>query len=192
MTWNKTRTMRRELDHLVVAARTLDEGAAWVEAALGAAPVPGGKHPTMGTHNRLLSIGRGLFLEVIAVDPDAPAPERPRWFDLDQPEMRARLARSPALVHWVERTDDLGAALLDYGETVEVLSLERGKYRWRIGVPKDGRRPGGGTMATLIQWEGLHPADALPDSGVRLEGFTHEGGRLEATFATPAGTRTIR
>lgn len=183
--------MRRELDHLVVAARTLDEGAAWVEARLGVLPVPGGKHPTMGTHNRLLFIGQGLFLEVIAPDPDVPNPGRRRWFDLDDPAMRESLARAPALIHWVERTDDLGEALRDASEEVEVLSLERGKYRWRIGVARDGRRPGGGTLPTLIQWEGLHPADALPDSGVRLESFTHEGGRLRASFTTPAGTRTI-
>ena len=177
----------------MVAARTLDEGASWVESKLGAAPVTGGKHPVMGTHNRLLFIGPGQFLEVIAVDPDAPIVGRPRWFDLDDPKMREALARSPALIHWVERTDDLDGALRGYGEPVEVLTLERGRYRWRIGVPKDGRRPGAGALPTLIQWEGgMHPADALPDSGVRLESFTHEGGRLQATFATPAGARTIR
>ena len=31
----------------------------------------GGRHPHMGTHNRLLSLGPDLYLEVIAVDPDA-------------------------------------------------------------------------------------------------------------------------
>ena len=184
--------MKRELDHLVVAARSLDEGGAWVASRLGVTPVPGGKHPVMGTHNRLLFIGPGTFLEVIAVDPDAPVPQRSRWFDLDDPAMRGQLARSPALVHWVERTDDLDRALREYPEPVEILSLARGNYRWRIGVPRDGRRPGGGALPTLIQWEGgLHPADALPDTGVRLERFTHEEGRLAATFATPAGTRTI-
>ena len=180
-------------DHLVVAARTVEEGAAWVESKLGVAPVPGGKHPVMGTHNRLLFIGPGNFLEVLAIDPDAPAPGRPRWFDLDDPAMAARLARSPALIHWVERTTDIDAALRDYPQPVEVLSLARGDYRWRIGVPKDGRRPAGGALPTLIQWEGkLHPADALPDSGVRLARFTHDGGHLEAHFTTPTGSRTIR
>ena len=168
------------------------KGASWVEARLGAAPVPGGKHPVMGTHNRLLFIGSGRFLEVIAIDPGAKDPGRPRWFDLDDPVLRAQLARSPALIHWVERTDGMEAALRAYPDAVEVLSLERGKYRWRIGVPKDGQRPGGGRLPTLIQWEGgLHPADALPDTGVRLDGFTHRGGLLEATFTTPAGSRTL-
>ena len=182
----------RVLDHLVIAAKTLDEGAAWVERQLGVAPVAGGKHPTMGTHNRLLFIGPGRFLEVIAVDPEAKDPGRPRWFDLDDPAMRARIGKSPALIHWVERSEDLDAALRDYSEKVEVLSLERGPYRWRIAVPRDGRRPGGGTLPTLIQWEGgLHPAGALPDTGVRLAAFAHEGGHLSATFETPSGRRTI-
>ena len=46
----------RELDHLVVAARTLEEGAAWVEAKLGVPMAGGGKHDLMGTHNRLLRL----------------------------------------------------------------------------------------------------------------------------------------
>ncbi|MEO7742546.1 MAG: VOC family protein [Usitatibacter sp.] len=48
-----------ELDHLVIAAATLEEGVRYVEAQLGVTMGPGGKHATMGTHNRLLSLGRG-------------------------------------------------------------------------------------------------------------------------------------
>jgi hypothetical protein len=182
----------REFDHLVVAARTLEEGGAWVEAKLGVAPVAGGKHPTMGTHNCLLRIGPREFLEVIAIDPEAPPPQRPRWFDLDSPEMRVRLEEGPALIHWVERTPDLEAALRDYSEPVEVLSFSRGPYRWRMGVPRDGRRPGGGSLPTLIQWEGaLHPADALPESGCLIDGFTQGNGHITADFATASGMRRI-
>jgi Glyoxalase-like domain len=181
-----------QFDHLVVAARTLDEGSAWIESVMGVAPIAGGKHAAMGTHNRLLKIGPLRFLEVIAVDPDAAPPARPRWFDLDAPSMRERLASGPALVHWVERTGDLDAALRDYSEPVEVLALSRGPYRWRIGVPRDGRLPGAGRLPTLIQWEGgLHPADALPGSGCTLQAFRHSS-PLEAVFSTPSGVRTIR
>lgn len=184
--------MKREFDHLVVAARTLEEGAAWVEARVGVAPVAGGKHALMGTHNRLLSLGPGRFLEVIAIDPAAPAPSRPRWFGLDSPAMRERLAQGPALIHWVERTDDLEAALAGYSEPVEILSLSRGAYRWRMGVPADGRIPGGGTLPTLIEWEGsLHPAAALPASGCALQHFEHEAGALRATVSTRGGVRII-
>jgi hypothetical protein len=175
----------------VVAARTLEEGGAWVEARLGVAPVPGGKHAAMGTHNTLLALGRGQYLEVIAVDPAAPAPARPRWFGLDSNAMRTRLAAGPALIHWVVRTDDLEAALADYPEPVEVLQFERGQFRWRMGVPPDGRIPGDGLWPTLIQWEeGPHPSETLPPSGCSLLEF-RTAGALAATFATRAGRRTL-
>ena len=182
----------KQFDHLIVAANDLDSGSAWVEKKVGVAPVAGGKHALMGTHNRLLSLGPGRFLEVLAIDPEAPAPSRPRWFELDSREMRARLAKAPELVHGVERTDDLEAEVRDYSERVEILSLARGNYRWRMAVPPDGRIPGNGSLPTLIQWEGgLHPADALPESNVRLAGFEQRHGVLSATFSTPSGVRTI-
>jgi len=159
------------LDHLVVAAMTLEEGAAWVEERLGAAPMAGGRHASMGTHNRVLSLGPGRYLEVIAIDPAAPPAGRPRWFALDRPEMRERLACGPALVHWVVRTDDLEDAVgATPGLRPEVLSLSRGPFHWRIGVPADGGLPEGGAFPTFIAWEGgRHPADDLPDSGCELE-----------------------
>lgn len=150
-----------------------------------------GKHVTMGTHNRLLSLGPRRFLEVIAIDPEAPAPARPRWFELDTPAMRERLARSAALVHWVERSDDLEVATREYLVPVDITPFARGAYRWKMALTRDGSLPAGGAIATLIQWDGAHPADALADAGVRLADLAHEGGKLAATFVTPAGQRTI-
>ena len=102
-------------DHVVVAARTLEEGTAWCEATLGATPVEGGRHGAMGTHNRLLGLGPGgyerMYLEIIALDPDAPAPARARWFDLDSPALRAEVAIAPRLVHWVARCNDIDRAI---------------------------------------------------------------------------------
>jgi hypothetical protein len=164
------------LDHLVVAARTLGEGADWVESRLGVATVPGGKHARMGTHNRLLSLGGGIYLEVIAIDPEAPAPQRPRWFGLDGAQLQASLAKSPRLLHWVCRTDDLAAARAVAPEAFgTVLPFERGDYRWRITVPGDGALPMHGELPTLIQWEGdAHPVDALAESGCVLKRLTVE------------------
>ena len=162
--------MTLELDHLVVAASTLEQGVAWVEERLGVAPGPGGKHAAMGTHNRLLSLGPGRFLEVLAIDPEAPAPARPRWFTLDAPGTRRRLATGPFLIHWVVRSEDIERALGAIGpEPVEILALSRGDYRWRIGVPPDGSLADDGISPTVIQWEGSRPAQALAASGCTLE-----------------------
>jgi hypothetical protein len=183
--------VNRALDHLVVAARTLDEGTRFVRERLGAECVPGGKHSAMGTHNQLLSLGPASYLEVIAIDPDAPAPARPRWFELDTPAMRERLARGPALVHWMERTDDLEAELGHYPARVAIEPFSRGAFRWRLALTADGAFPGGGMLPTLIQWESAHPCTVLPDPGVRLERFGQGPGGLSAGFSTPAGMRTI-
>jgi hypothetical protein len=158
------------LDHLVVAARTLEEGARWVEQRLGAAPAGGGKHTTMGTHNRVLSLGPEAYLEVIAIDPEAPAPPRPRWFSLDTPQMKARLAQGPALIHWVARTDDIERELARRGDAdTEVLDLQRGDLRWRMAVPRDGLLREDGTLPTLIQWISASPSALLPDAGIRMQ-----------------------
>lgn len=77
---------RASFDHLAIAARTLDEGAAWLADRLGISPDPGGRHLQLGTHNRLLSLGQGEYLELIATDPDGQKPDFPRagsgWMNL--------------------------------------------------------------------------------------------------------------
>ncbi|MBI5108925.1 MAG: VOC family protein [Rhodocyclales bacterium] len=154
-------------DHLVLAARDLDAGAIWLEGHLGVALSPGGKHQRMGTHNRLLGLGEGFYLELIAIDPLAPPPGRPRWFGLDD----AKWADDrPRLIHWVARSDDiLRDAAASIAPLGAILPMERGDYRWRITVPPDGHLPGDGLLPTLIQWDvPFHPAQRLPESGCRL------------------------
>lgn len=188
MTW--------EVDHLVVGAASLEEGAAWCRTTLGVDPAPGGTHALMGTHNRLLSMAGPAhprsYLEIIAIDPQAPPPGRRRWFDLDDAGVQAALARGPALLHWVARSTDLsadGAALAALGiARGEILAAERasaqGLLRWRISVRADGRRLCRGALPTLIEWTGpLHPAPSLPDSGVALQRLVL--GALPAQLCAP-------
>jgi hypothetical protein len=164
------------LDHLVVAAPSLEQGRDWIADRLGVRPEPGGRHVAMGTHNALLRLGPKTYLEVIAIDPDGIAPDRPRWFDLDEPRMRAALAESPALVHWVARTRDIETDATRVQPALgHVLPMERGDLHWKITVPADGHRPGRGLVPTLIEWEdNRHPADRLPDSGMRLVALAGE------------------
>ena len=156
-------------DHLVVVAENLRQGCDWVEEHLGVRPHSGGKHIAMGTHNALLSLGARFYLEVIAVDPEGIAPGRPRWFDLDEPRMRAALAEGPHLAHWVARTGDIDAAAARVPDLGAPTSMSRGDLVWRITIPDDGHRPGRGLVPTLIQWpDTRHPTDNMADSGCRL------------------------
>jgi len=155
--------MQATLDHLVVTADRLERGVAQVERALDLTMSGGGAHPVMGTHNRLLSLGPADYLEVIAVDPDAPQPDRARWFDLD------RQAPGAALTHWALRVDDLDAALARAPHGAgEPVALTRGAYSWRMAVAQDGRLPFDGLFPGLIAWNGAHPAPALSETGARL------------------------
>lgn len=158
------------LDHLVVAAATLEEGEDHLEALLGVRPQRGGKHVAMGTHNSVLKLGPRTYLEVIAIDPEGAVPSQPRWFELDTKAMRASLQAGPRLIHWVARTDDIDAARRAGSANLgPPLPMWRGTFRWRITVPEDGHLPGGGLVPTLIEWpDTRHPTDALPESRLRL------------------------
>lgn len=138
----------------------------------------------MGTHNRLFAIGSPAFarsyFEIIAIDPDAEAPGRARWFDLDAPGLQAALARGPQLVHWVARVPDLDAAVaalagqgIDAGRVLQgARATPQGELRWRFAMRDDGARLFGGALPMLIEWGATHPADALLDSGVALTALT--------------------
>lgn len=169
-------------DHLVLATGDLDAGAAWLERQLGATLAGGGKHARMGTHNRLLKLGERFFLELIAIDPQASPPGRPRWFDLDRLDLPGD---RPRLIHWVARSDDIARDAAALGEaSSDILDIERGDFRWRIAVPTDGSLPGDGLLPTLIQWDvPFHPADRLSDAGCRLM-------KLEAFHPRPEGIRS--
>ncbi len=156
-----------ELDHLIIAAKALESGTAWLEELLGVPLQAGGQHAFMGTHNRLLRLG-SVYLEVIAIDPDAPAPNRPRWFGLD-----SLLLEQPRLIHWVARTDALTSmAALSLEPLGVVTDAARGDLRWRITIPDDGHLPLDGLVPTLIEWSSPHPVSKLPESSCELVALT--------------------
>lgn len=176
-----------QLDHLVVLAGDLAQGVTWCEQVLGVTPGPGGKHPLMGTHNRLLSIASAAFplayLEVIAIDPEAQnavPTGTSRWFDMDSAALQQDVSmHGPKLIHFVARVpriDPAVAALAALGiDRGRVLDASRptpgGLLQWRISVRDDGARLFDGALPTLIEWGAVHPAATLGASGVTLTQF---------------------
>ncbi len=171
------------VDHLVVAAPTLDEGVRWCEATFAITPGAGGRHALMGTHNRLFAIGgerfANAYFEIIAIDPEAPPPGRSRWFGLDASD----LPGGPRLVHWVARCTSLDATLaalraagVDAGPAIAASrETPAGPLHWRIAVRADGRLLAGGALPTLIEWGERHPSASMAASGVRLLSLTLRG-----------------
>jgi hypothetical protein len=169
----------------------------------------------MGTHNALWGLGDS-YLEVIAVDPEAEAPERPRWFGLDDPELRERLLRGPELVAWAVAVDDL-EALEPPVPCEPPADFARDDLTWQVRLPKGRALPLGGAWPLTIRWtSGTHPAKRLPSRGLRVERleiagagaaetrdalgevagpvvFTATGGRtrLSALIGTPGGTVSL-
>jgi hypothetical protein len=164
------------VDHLVVATTDLAHGVPALAEQLGVPLAEGGHHAEFGTHNALLALGGSTYLELIAVDPEAPPPRRPRWFGLDSDAVRSRLAPGPRLLHWVARPAVLPTGPDDHGER---LRLRRGDLAWTVTVPADGSLPGDGSglVPTLIAWDDAHPTDTLADAGVRLERLVLSGPR---------------
>jgi hypothetical protein len=165
-----------------------------------------------------MSLGDGIFLELIAPDP-AVEPQRRRWFNLDDPAMRARLKNTPRIISWVIRVPDLRQALREVDTAAgDAVRVARGELSWLISVPPDGSMPLDGAYPTLIEWPpGPHPSSRMADLGCRLERFSvvhpegawlsralddvlvddrllvGTGGAFEirATIRTPAGRREL-
>lgn len=160
------------LDHVTLGTSSLEVGAEYLRHVLGVDIPPGGKHADMSTHNRVLNVGGERFLELIAIDPEAPAVPRNRWFGLDDPGVAARLVERPRGVGWVVRTDDLervaAASPVDLGQ---ITRMSRGTRSWRLTVREDGMMPFDGLVPGFIEWSpGPHPSLGMQFLGPTLAG----------------------
>ena len=172
------------IDHLVLACATLESGIAWAERALGVRPTVGGRHPQWGTHNALLSLGEGCYLELLAPDPAAPQPRAGVGpFGLDSvfpggaPGAAGAPHPEPRLTAWMVRVAPVGLeAACDAMRAagVECGAIREGsrtrpdgtELRWRLAVPD--RPLLGGAAPWPIEWSGAeHPSRTAP-AGCRL------------------------
>jgi hypothetical protein len=137
------------IDHLVIATEDPDAAAAELETKLGLAARDGGRHPSLGTFNRLIWLG-DAYLELIGVF-DRSLAER-SW--LGRPVIEA-LDAGRGLATWAIAVEDLDVAL-----------------RWGppdsgLEGPIDGarERPDG----RVVRWRLAHPADPGPTAPFLIE-----------------------
>ena len=158
----------RMVDHIVYAAPDLDAAVADLEARLGVGASYGGSHPGAGSHNALLGLGGGAYLEIIAPDPDQPDPAgRSRPFGLDD-------LTAPRLVGWAAKATGLHTRVavarlggFDPGlaRTMRRLRPDGVELVWTLTSAGPGL---GGLVPFLIDWdETPHPTATAP-GGCRL------------------------
>jgi hypothetical protein len=203
------------LDHLVYATSDIKATTDCIASRFGVRPTVGGRHPAWGTMNTLLSLGPGLYLEIMGPDLGHPHHADGRPFDLD------RLA-NPRLVTWVARGQDLqavkdaaGSDLVDLGE-IQERSRQRpdgSLIKWSMtDLMKDREN---GIVPFFIDWgDSPHPAESAPKGctlkrlkavhpgadrltrilkhlGLDLEVEQGPAAKLIATIETPKGTFDI-
>ena len=204
------------VDHLVYAATDLDEAVKELGGLLGVTAAPGGRHPSWGTRNALLSLGPRIYLEIVGPDPQGPPPAGPRPFSIDSLE-------TPRLVTWACRGENLDALVRTAGRAgvhlgeVQARSRQRldgSLLSWKMTDALADRE--GGVVPFFIDWGlSVHPAGASPQgcalaglrlvhpdagrvsSALRLLGLdlvveTGPAPRLTAVLLTPRGEIEVR
>src|SRR5437667_11710724 len=167
-------------DHLLWGAANLDAGIAALAERTGVRATPGGRHPDLGTHNAIATLGRKRFLEIIAPDPTLPPGALARWL---------AGIKVPTLIMWAARTPsaaDTAARAEASGYQAAVVEGHRSRpdgklVRW-TNVFVSGH--GGGTLVPFfVEWHGgSHPADDGP-RGLRLQALRAETPQAEALRA---------
>ena len=156
------------VDHIVYAAPDLDAAVADLEARLGVRASYGGYHPGAGSHNALMDLGGGAYLEIIAPDPGQPDPAgRRRPFGLDD-------LTEPKLAGWAAKATDLDTrvALARLGGfdpgLARTMRRERPDGVELVWTLTSAGPALGGLVPFLIDWgEAPHPAATAP-GGCRL------------------------
>ncbi len=150
---------RLALDHVLLAGPALPDLTGALEARTGVPATPGGRHAGQGTHNALVGLGPGRYLELLAPDPDA-----------DDGPFRGSIAYldAPALHTWCVRGGEADA----FEARVRAAGLEPRRIAMARTRP-DGVRLAwelvfveghafGGLVPFFIDWgASAHPSEAL-------------------------------
>jgi hypothetical protein len=107
------------IDHVIYGAADLGAAAARVEACLGLRAVTGGRHDGLGTHNRIVPLADGSFIELLAVADPEEAQRSPLGAAL-----QAMIARGDGLFGWAVAVEDVGPVAVRLGTTISTVGRE--------------------------------------------------------------------
>jgi catechol 2,3-dioxygenase-like lactoylglutathione lyase family enzyme len=168
------REQRDKMDHLVFAVPDLASSIEMFRERLGVTPVFGGCHELVGTHNAILPVRGGSYIELIAPDPANPSPPLGLPFGMDALE-------EPHLVTWAVRTLDIDVAVerarnagYDPGGVIDLTreTSEGDCLSWRLTVR--GEMSADGLVPFLIDWGSTPHPSGTGESECSIEDFRAE------------------
>jgi Glyoxalase-like domain len=137
------------IDHVIYATVDLQAAAARVQADLGLPAVDGGRHDGLGTHNRIVPLGDGSFLELLAVADLQEASGSPIGS-----AVQAAIARGDGLLGWAVAVEDLQAVAARLGTTISTVGRQ-GMTAQLTGVAESFAEP---FLPFFIERRAGHPA----------------------------------
>ncbi len=184
------------IDHLVYATLDLPGTLRDLEARLGVAPAPGGRHPKWGTRNALLALGPRVYLEVVGPDRDASESERTDAARRSEGKLPFGLdsLSDPALTTWACRGEDLPAIVHTAGRLgINLGEVQRGSRQrpdgstlaWTMTDLLQHRE--GGIIPFFIDWgPSPHPAESAPRGCalISLRAEHPDAGRIQAVLSS--------
>jgi hypothetical protein len=159
------------LDHVMYVVADLDGAARRIRFEHGLDSYPGGEHVGFGTHNRIIPLGPGQYVELMAVKDEGVAQRNPvgrnilQWAD-----------EGEGFRVWCLATDDIDAVAmrLDIEPRPWTRALPDGsELRWRlVGAEQAMADP---SLPLFIQWDVPptdHPSSVTVDHTVDVEGIS--------------------
>ena len=158
-----------KIDHFVFAAETLNQGSEIIKNLLKEDLSDINAHKTMGTHNRVISLG-SCYLEVISLDPQNQNVNKNTWFNLNNISYRETFLKTPKLTSFVISSKKFERSIFFKKKFL----VSRNKYKWFFRKPnfdylKKNNFRNLNLFPSLINWETTSPLDTMKKSSYIFE-----------------------
>ena len=153
-----------KIDHFVFGANTLSEGSKAIKKILNEDLSEINTHETMGTHNRVVSLGT-CYLEVISLDPKNQNANKNTWFNLSDNIYREKFLKIPKLISFVISSEELNSSIFFEKE----FFVSRNKYKWFFKKPNfeylnKNNFTNINFFPSLINWQSVSPIKEMKKS----------------------------
>jgi len=161
--------LEKQSGHFVFAANTLSEGSNTIKKILDEDLSDINTHETMGTHNRVISLGSS-YLEVIALDPKNQNANNNTWFNLSDKIYREKFLKIPKLISFVISSEEFSSSIFFEKEFL----VSRNKYKWFFKKPNfeylnKNNFTNTNLFPSLINWQSVSPLNEMKKSSYSFD-----------------------